>query len=244
MDQQPKQENPDLPDIKEGERFLEQLNHYQGYLLSKLPKHLMDELDAIDKKARSDVHDFPHYEHLLIGNLAKEWGVTHSPAMQEFLCDLCEHLDNATRRVAKLQNSFLDRDHFLKPHFKSNWVNYQRKHDFNPPHRHSGAYSYVIWHTIPYDLKEEKKLYQVDWAENHTAAFAFLYDAGDQIAERILNIEKKHEGYVAVFPADLLHYVTPFYTTDDYRVSFSGNLVFKATSVDNHTSKELYQNDT
>ena len=90
----------------------------------------------------------------------------------------------------------------------------------------------MIWHTIPYDLEAEKKLYDVHWAENHTASFAFLYDAGDQIAERILNLEKKHQGYVAVFPSDLLHYVAPFYTSDDYRVSFSGNLVFRATPND------------
>lgn len=232
MDQQPRQENPSLPDLKEGETYIEQLNHSHGFLLSKLPKNLMDELDAIDRKARSNVHDFPHYKHLLVGNLAEEWGVTHSLGMQRFLCDLCENLDQSTQRVAKLQNSFLDRNHHLKPHFKSNWVNYQRKHDFNPPHRHTGAYSYVIWHTIPYDIAEEKRLYEVDWAENHTACFSFLYDASDQIAERMLNIEKKHEGYVAVFPSDLLHYVAPFYTSDDYRVSFSGNLVFKAVSND------------
>ncbi len=41
---------------------------------------------------------------------------------------------------------------------ESLWVNFQKKHEFNPPHDHSGVYSFVIWMQIPTSYAEQKKL--------------------------------------------------------------------------------------
>ena len=35
------------------------------------------------------------------------------------------------------------------------WVNYQKQHDFNPIHDHSGVYSFVIWLKIPTEFDEQ-----------------------------------------------------------------------------------------
>ena len=37
-------------------------------------------------------------------------------------------------------------------------------------------------------------------------------------------IDKSWEGVMILFPADTAHQVYPFYTSDDYRISISGNL--------------------
>ena len=45
-----------------------------------------------------------------------------------------------------------------------------------------------------------------------------------------LNIDKSYEGKMIMFKASQIHSVYPFYTSDDYRITVSGNLVFKVTS--------------
>ena len=39
------------------------------------------------------------------------------------------------------------------------WVNFQKKHEFNPLHVHGGIFSFVIFIKIPYDLHDEEKLF-------------------------------------------------------------------------------------
>ena len=42
-----------------------------------------------------------------------------------------------------------------------------------------------------------------------------------------LFIDKTWEGTIVMFPSWLNHSVYPFYTSDDYRISISGNIVVK-----------------
>ena len=39
-----------------------------------------------------------------------------------------------------------------------------------------------------------------------------------------LPIDKNWEGYMIMFPANLQHCVYPFYTSDETRISFAGNI--------------------
>ena len=46
------------------------------------------------------------------------------------------------------------------PYYLNNWwVNYQKQHEFNPLHNHSGVYSFVIWLKIPTDSKVQNDLH-------------------------------------------------------------------------------------
>ena len=38
------------------------------------------------------------------------------------------------------------------------WVNFQKQHEFNPPHNHAGVFSFVIWVKIPTDWREQHAL--------------------------------------------------------------------------------------
>ena len=42
---------------------------------------------------------------------------------------------------------------------ETTWVNYMKKTEFNPLHRHGGLFSFVIFIQIPYDLSEEDKVF-------------------------------------------------------------------------------------
>tara|TARA_Y100000004_G_scaffold141686_1_gene161098 strand:- start:341 stop:1045 length:705 start_codon:yes stop_codon:yes gene_type:complete len=118
------------------------------------------------------------------------------------------------------------------------WANFQKKYEFNPPHIHSGVYSFIIFVNIPYNLEDEIKMFSVNDSTTERSKFSvasklyfqyvsptFMYKSN--IARTFLNVDKSYEGKIIIFPSDLEHAVHPFYTSNDYRITISGNLVFR-----------------
>ena len=117
---------------------------------------------------------------------------------------------------------------------ESLWVNFQKKHEFNPPHDHAGVYSFVIWMQIPTSYAEQKKLpiCANSNADNHISNFAFSYtNTLGRISTFAYNMEKEVEGYMVMFPSELKHEVFPFYENDGERISISGNVTIGDTPV-------------
>jgi hypothetical protein len=104
------------------------------------------------------------------------------------------------------------------------WMNLQKKYEFIPNHVHDGVLSYSCWVNVPYDLdKELKNNERLDYA----SLFQFSYsNILGTYSNKILPIDKTWEGKIIIFPAGLTHCVYPFYTSNDYRVSVSGNASF------------------
>ena len=91
------------------------------------------------------------------------------------------------------------------------WINYQKKFDFVPNHVHEGVFSYTIWMNIPF--KNEGK-----FAGN----FAFAYNSIEGLTRT--EIIEPTAGKMILFPSTIFHQVYPFYTSDEYRISISGNV--------------------
>ena len=110
----------------------------------------------------------------------------------------------------------------------SMWVNYQNKHEFNPLHKHSGVFSFVIWLKIPYEYEEQSKLPFLDGTlEKRPGNFEFQFlDGYGNIGNYQYNLGKECEGRMLFFPSKLMHLVHPFFETDETRISISGNLKF------------------
>lgn len=120
-----------------------------------------------------------------------------------------------------------------KTELSSTWLNLQKKHEFRPLHKHAdmtgNGLSFVTYISIPYDLKKE------DTYENHhnratahrNGRLEFIYNSytGKQLTHRF-DIDKSYEGKTVLFLNSLSHQVYPFYTSDDYRISVAGNIVF------------------
>jgi len=101
------------------------------------------------------------------------------------------------------------------------WVNFQNKNEFNPPHDHSDALSFVIYLQIPDELKKENKAYIGKSAG--PGGVQFLYGPG---ADRKYITYQSHfpeERDMLIFPASLSHWVAPF-QSDGTRISVSGNI--------------------
>lgn len=105
------------------------------------------------------------------------------------------------------------------------WCNFQKKHEFNPPHRHSGVFSFVIFIKIPYSLNKESKYFTINAGNNYTSKFVFhVIDKFGKIETWPLHVDKSFEGKIVFFPASQVHEVFPFYTSNNYRITVSGNI--------------------
>ena len=113
------------------------------------------------------------------------------------------------------------------------WANYQYKHEFNPSHRHSGVYSFVIWLKIPYHWEEQNKLphlKDIKEIDKKPGLFEFEYiNILGHIKTFSYLLTPDYEGTMLFFPAALKHCVYPFYNTDEPRISISGNIGLMST---------------
>ena len=146
-------------------------------------------------------------------------------------------LSNAsTNEVFKLYNSRLNIISEHRPiYLDSFWVNYQKKYEFNPLHDHTGVYSFIVFVKIPYDLKKEENYfpdvsppYTTEGEQVQTSKLCFVnINPNGQICTTAVPADKSFEGKMFMFPSKQLHLVYPFYTSDDYRITVSGNIKIK-----------------
>jgi len=108
---------------------------------------------------------------------------------------------------------------------ESSWVNFQEKYEFNPNHIHVGILSFVIWMSIPYNQKIESERGPGNMATvNQSGNFQFTYtDILGSTASMSIPADNSFENTMVMFPAKLMHCVYPFYTSNEYRISVSGN---------------------
>ena len=102
------------------------------------------------------------------------------------------------------------------------WINIQKKHQFVPHHTHDGVFSYTIWIKIPYDIQKELQ------TGKYSSTFEFKYNTiiGTPF-NKIIPVSKNDVGKIIFFPSKLTHGVYPFYTSEDTRISISGNILFE-----------------
>lgn len=109
------------------------------------------------------------------------------------------------------------------------WVNFMQKNEFNPIHTHSGIFSFVIWIDIPYNIKDEMN---TESSKNSNANipghFQFIYtNSLGKICNFNIPADKTFNNKGLIFPSTMNHAVMPFKTSNNYRISVSGNFNFK-----------------
>jgi len=112
--------------------------------------------------------------------------------------------------------------------FETSWINFQKKGEYNPIHHHSGDLVFVIWLKIPYNLDDEYRHPSSVNANNKVASifqFANINNPFSYEVENEICVDKTYEGKMIIFSADMEHTVYPFFTSDEYRISMSGNLL-------------------
>jgi len=185
-----------------------------GILKTRIPVRVFAELTA-DLQQQVDLKPAT-YNHLLAGHLETELTYQLKDSFRKCLELTC---DEYRRKFNFFPNNSYSIDN-------DSWVNFQKKHEYNPVHWHYQDLSWVLWVTIPYDLDEEISAPNVRNSNSmHASKFQFLYNKLDGgIAAHLIDIDKSYEGVLIMFPSYLKHQVYSFQTSDEYRISIAGNI--------------------
>lgn len=200
-----------------------QLTENIGYLIDKIPQDILNyikvDIDSIQENFINEVK----MNDRLAGEIEHEYILKSSnDKLKQYIKGACQRFENNSQYY---KNNF-NTDGKLS--FSDFWVNFQKKHEYNPKHKHGGVYSFVIWYQIPYYMENEQNISNKTKRNDCTnGQFHFLYSPkGDEhVWHQTLGVDKTKEGYIAVFPSELSHIVYPFYTSDEYRITISGNIV-------------------
>lgn len=194
--------------------------HNPGFIVADLPLDVFEELKIAEKELNKS-----EYNHRLAGNIKKEFAFPQAkPIINDTIMHLCELYDTKYDYMKTID--ILSDNLPIELNEDNIWINYQKKHEFNPVHDHSGIYSFVIWLKVPYDLQEEIE-YSPGSKSNKCVAgnFEFVYTNNlGMISCMQIPTDRTYEGRICFFPARISHCVYPFYTSDDYRISISGNI--------------------
>ena len=192
-----------------------------GYLLEKAPQNVLDELGQQINNLQSDFTKGTLANQFLVGEIQHEYDLKPQFQTKQYIKDLSQRFENESQYMVSNYNPLPT----LK--FNNLWVNFQKKHEYNPIHNHHGVYSFVLWYQVPYTFEDEQKY---SYSKEHCkhGKFDFIIPAPHnklhQICNYELDIDKSKEGYIAIFPSNLNHIVYPFYSSDEYRITIAGNL--------------------
>jgi hypothetical protein len=196
-----------------------------GYLEVQLSGEELSPIKEEIAEIQKDFNQAREHNAQLVGNLEKEFTLFKSKI----------HLNNVVFKYLKAYDD--ETDYTQKINVLTNdcpmiiddpWVNFQKKYEFNPPHNHTGIVSFVIWIKIPYNIENENATAGSRKAQTPLAGqFSFHYtNVLGKISHHHIPADRFLEGTLLIFPAEMNHSVNPFYTSDDYRISVSGNVKF------------------
>lgn len=188
------------------------------YIKSEVSSETLEDLKKEAKFILENSNQFKKYNKDLAGNLEKEYSTHKSKEiLKPYLISLANEFN---KKSMKEENC-------PKWSFKNIWINFQKKYEYNPLHNHIGVLSFVVWVQIPYNLKDELSHPNcINSNSPSNSLFEFVYtDFMGRIVQTRLEVDKSWEGSIIMFPSSLHHMVSPFYTSDDYRISISGNLI-------------------
>jgi hypothetical protein len=198
-----------------------------GVVFHRVPEEIMSKVrDVTNSLVDKDFEGGMEAGYKLTANIAKEFDFTKelAPVLLDYICSLIQMHDHHSRPhfINQVVNVA---SHPRKFKFKDVWANFQKKHEFHPHHIHGGVYSFVIWTKIPYNIEDEMAVFP-NATYKCASMFTFYYtDILGQVHSHPVPVDKEYEGIICVFPKGLGHSVNPFYTSDDYRIAVSGDIV-------------------
>jgi hypothetical protein len=169
---------------------------------------IKDEIKLIEK----DFSKAISFNSKLIGNIKNEYElITSFSNIEQLLIPYVKHFTNK----------------ISTPKLQSVWVNFQKKYEYNPLHNHTGDISFVIWIQIPFKNSEELAIAPSPHSK-HCSSGNFQFVAADKFGKlkwEYIPADKSYENTLLIFPSDLCHAVYPFFSSDEYRISVSGNFM-------------------
>ena len=211
--------------------FKAQFPPQYGWLQGKLEK---EHVDFLWKQIKN--HKNKDHKHRLIGNVSESYALEDED--NYFQNEVIRPLAVAYYQMSGNKHPMRDYHEQLTNYsldLSTFWFNRQKKYEFNPFHDHGGVYSFVIWLKIPYDYKKEAELPRFKGTKKEdikAGCFEFEYfDLFGRASQYTFNLNSEYENTIVFFPSMFRHCAYPFYSTDETRVSVSGNLWLNTQNV-------------
>jgi len=211
----------------EGEQALFFTFPNNGVLFSRVPDEIFSKVkDVTEGLMNNNFEGGVKAGYKLTANILNEFDFTKelAPVLLPYIGSLIRVHDEASKPhyLREMVNTV---SHVRNIKFKDVWANFQKKHEFHPHHIHGGLYSFVIWVKIPYKVEDEIAVFP-DATYKCASMFTFYYtDMLGQTRSYPVPVDQDYEGIICLFPRGLGHSVNPFYTSDDYRIAVSGDIV-------------------
>jgi len=106
------------------------------------------------------------------------------------------------------------------------WVNLQAPGEYLAPHTHTSLFSFALWMSVPFTQSQEHEWHaRQGKITQQGPAFTFYYtDSTGRVTPCNLPVDRTWEGRCVLFPSEMTHGVTPFYSTQEPRITVSGNI--------------------
>lgn len=199
------------------------VNH--GWLEGKLDNQEMDYLWNCIKNRGKGVKD------ILVGQLDSSFEINDEGG--RFYKKVIEQMIMQYHDVFGTDNVKVPTTNMHELVINSMWVNFQKEGDYNPIHKHTAIYSFVIWMKIPTRHEEQSKFKNsVGSSVKLNSTFQFQYnDIMGNFKTFNYNTNPEDEGTILFFPSKLLHQVYPFFNCNQERISISGNVFLNTSKI-------------
>jgi len=198
-----------------------------GVVFHRVPEDIMSKVrEVTDGAVEKEFEGSVEAGYKLTANISREYDFTKelSPVLLDYINSLID-LHNHRSQPHFINEVVNVASHPRRFKFKDVWANFQKKHEFHPHHIHGGVYSFVIWTKIPYNIQDEIAVFPKATLKC-ASMFVFYYtDILGQVRSHPIPVDHPYEGIICLFPKGLGHSVNPFYTSDDYRIAVSGDIV-------------------
>jgi len=208
-----------------------QLKSY-GIVAEKLPEEAFDwfkkAVEDINKKRKKE--KLETYNEDLAGMIKEEYPLPHIPRyVTDILFPLCYQKSLHLQKYMMDYVQGLVYSNSFVLNAKRPWVNFMKKHEFNPIHNHSGLFSYIIFMDIPYEIEDELEFFPPSSVTPVTSCLQFgtFNKLNNKFSPTQQYVDKSFVGGILIFPADLWHQVYPFYTSNKERITVAGNIHVK-----------------
>jgi len=193
-----------------------------GYITHRFSHEELFPMHCEINKIQNDFTTATSYVNELAGHIKHEYELNECiPHLEKLILPIIAEYNNVFKYLDTI--SVLTKP--LPLSLTNLWVNFQKKHEFNPIHNHSGMMSFVIWSKIPYDINDEINYFKsIKPEQTRTGMFSFIYvNNMGEVVNHPIPVDKSYENTICIFPSKMHHCVYPFYTSDDYRITVSGN---------------------
>ena len=184
-----------------------------GFLLLKIPQDILGEIKIPVDEIQNNFTQAIPANNKLAGQINKEYDIKLTDKTSQYIKWTVDQYHKHNPQYLDNYRKLFPNGEFSLVEGANTWINFQEKYEYNPIHKHDGIFSYVIWYQIPFYKEDEAKYgagKNKNPEDNTNGQFQFLYYNGESVVGTPLSIH---------------HVVYPFYTSNDYRITISGNVL-------------------